>query len=130
MNWPRMTFCASALGCLLLAGCASGVQTSARADAQLIVINLTDNDWRVTVSSPGGILVSSARIDARKTVPLKIPAGEFAIEQVVLAPDGSGGLTRRFPVHFAAGKVYRWRLATLQAEEGPENKGAHPAAPQ
>ena len=87
MNWPRMTFCASALGCLLLAGCPSVVQTSARAAAQLIVINLTDNDWRVTVSSTDGILVSSARIDARKTVPLKIPAGEFAIEQVVLAPD-------------------------------------------
>jgi hypothetical protein len=108
---------------LLLAGCGQrkiSLPTTDAGSATVAVVNLSDFEWRIVVTAQHGGLTRTAQLARRAECDLVVPAGDYLIEQTLLAPEAGADTTRRFPLQVAAGKKYRWPLATLLSAEADD----------
>lgn len=98
--------------------------------ATVAVANLSDFTWRIAVTARSGGMARTAQLAPRATCELVVPAGDYQIEQTLLAAGRGPDVTRRFPLHVAAGQTYRWPLATLLSASADADDGAgDPARP-
>lgn len=117
--------------CGMVPGCATAVPPMAMvspppARARLVVENLTDYEWRVTVTATAGPEAHEARMSPRKTLEVTLAGGDYVMEQAVVAGGAGSGLARRVPARFEPGQAYCWRLVTLLSDpaggSGTENR--------
>lgn len=116
-----------ALG-LLAAGCGPGKSpTSAPVAnaAKVLVANLTNYDWQITVTARRGGKTRSTSFAARATGEVNVPGGDYEIEQTALTGQMGTAASRHFAVRLEPGQTYRWSLATLlsatdESERTPE----------
>jgi len=110
-----------------LAGCAAPMTVAPRPAAgvaHVALINFTGRAWLISLRAAGGGEVRSGRIAAAATIDLPLSAGDYVIEQTLLASDGAVAATRQLAVHFDAGERYRWPLATLLSDGNTAGTGA------
>jgi hypothetical protein len=105
-----------ALLLMLLAGGCSTVpppKIGPVAGVHFVIVNLSDCEWRITLTLAGGGPAHVLHLSARESQETDLAGGAYGIEQTAL--NGSTGLesTRRFTVRLEPGQTYRWRLATL-----------------
>jgi hypothetical protein len=101
------------LALIFLGGCKRAQSSAASADhAHVMVVNLSDYEWQITVTSKKGGQASASRLSARASLKVDLPAGDYVIEQTALAKNMSEA-TRHFDARLESGLTYRWRLATL-----------------
>ena len=107
-------------------GCTAPAENPAAAPplrvARVELVNLSDCDWNISISSPRGPDAHAVRLPARETLRVDLPGGDYEITQTALNGIAGPAATRHFPAHLAAGESYRWRHATLLAvppEAGP-----------
>ena len=139
---PPYRFCrhASRLGIwvglgllLFLVGCRPHPDSAPAAGADsatVAVVNLSDFEWRIVVTAQRGGLTRTAQLAPRAACDLVVPAGDYLIEQTLLAPEAGADATRRFPLRVAAGKKYRWPLATLLSADADDLPAAGEGAGQ
>ena len=103
------------LGCMLMAvGCAPKTPAPRQAEpAQLVVSNVTNYAWNLTITPAGGGAPRREHVPPRAELNLKLPGGSYDIEQAVEAAPATPELTRRISCRLEPGRTYRWRLATL-----------------
>lgn len=107
------------LGLAFLAGCSAMPEAGATRLARLVVHNLTDYEWRVTVTPAGGGIPVVTNLAARQTVALTLAGGDYRLEQRAMKTGAD--LQRHVPVTVAAGQTYDWPLVTLLSD--PEVRG-------
>jgi len=113
INWTFL------IGCLLLSGCSSpaGVaEKGASPPVHLVVINLTDYRWRITIVHPPALPTADFQVNARESQSIDLAGGDYIIRQTVLSPGAASELSRELPAKFESGESYRWKLATLLSE--------------
>lgn len=106
-------------GGLLFAGCASPTPVAenfASRPAHLVVINLTDYRWRITITRPRAVPTTDFEVNARESRSIDLAGGEYTIRQTVLSEGAAKELSREIPAKFEPGENYRWKLATLLSE--------------
>jgi hypothetical protein len=104
---------------VLLVGCVTPVVVPAaapQAPAHLIVINVTDYEWRLVIARSAGATIKDARLQSRATLAIDLAGGDYVIEQSVLGDNATPEMARKIPVSLASGQTYRWRLVTLLSE--------------
>jgi hypothetical protein len=103
------------VGWLAAAGCASStVVPEPPRVARLLVENLTDYAWHITVTAAAGSETGVAEVPARGFAEVTVGGGDYFIEQ---AARGAGAeLSRRLPARLEAGQTYQWRLGTLLSD--------------
>jgi hypothetical protein len=105
------------------AGCArTKVSTSIAVaeQARVVVVNLSEYEWQISVTSQHGGPAHAARVAPRASFDLAVPAGDYWVEQTVLAAGLATDNSRRFPLRVAARQTYRWALATLLSDSNDE----------
>lgn len=113
------------LGWLAAAGCASStVVPESRPVARLLVENLTDYAWRITVTAAAGPESSTAEVPARGFAEVALSGGDYVIEQAARGPGAD--LSRRLPARLEAGQSYQWRLGTLLSDPAGTSVAARP----
>jgi hypothetical protein len=115
----RATGWAVLSGCLLLGGCGSPAPISKnteRQPAHLVVMNLTDYRWRITIARLPAPPTADFQVEARESRSIDLAGGEYTIRQTVLSEGAASELSRELPAKFESGENYRWRLATLLSE--------------
>lgn len=122
---PGLIAVVRVVGWLAAAGCASStVVPESRPVARLLVENLTDYAWRISVTATAGPEASTAEVPARGFVEVMLGGGDYVIEQ---AARGAGAdLTRRLPARLEAGQSYQWRLGTLLSGPAGTTAAARP----
>lgn len=106
-------------GCLFFTGCTSPepvVEKTVRPLAHLVVINLTDYRWRITIAHSPAPPIADFQVEARESRSIDLDGGDYVIKQTVLSEGAAADLSRELPAKFQPGESYRWRLATLLSE--------------
>ena len=105
---------------IFVLGCSTAAPPPAQPAVQpatrLIIINQTNYDWHLTLSSPTGPEKSAAAVPPRATVTLNLAGGDYVIEQTASGAEGAEALSRRIPVRLEPGRTYHWRLDTLLSD--------------
>ncbi len=104
---------------LFLASCAAPVTPvveAPRSPAHLVVINQTDYEWHMIIGHESGPPVRDFRLQARASLTVDLPAGDYSIEQTALSENATPELSRKISSRLESGQTYRWRLATLLSE--------------
>jgi hypothetical protein len=104
------------LGLALLAAACGTVPPPAAAPARgvhLVVVNLCDCTWQITIAPAGGGPAIALHIAGRESQEADLQAGAYEIVQTAAPGSGGAELTRRFTVRLEPGQTYRWRLVTL-----------------
>jgi len=102
-------------GWLAAAGCASSsVVPEPPRVARLLVENLTDYAWRITVIAAAGPEAGAAEVPARGFAEVAVGGGDYVIEQT--ARGAGAELSRRLSARLEAGQTYQWRLGTLLSD--------------
>jgi len=84
--------------------------------AHLVVINLTDYRWHITIAHSPASPTADFQVDARESQSIDLAGGDYIIRQTVLSPGAASELSRELPAKFESGESYRWKLATLLSE--------------
>lgn len=114
------------VGWVAAAGCAStSVVPEPKPTARLIVENLTDYVWHVSVTAAAGPESRTTEIPARGFGEVTVAGGDYVIEQVVRSAGAGAELARRLPARLEPGQTYQWRLGTLLSDPA----GASPRDP-
>ncbi|MFT3782658.1 MAG: hypothetical protein QM790_11645 [Nibricoccus sp.] len=87
--------------------------------AKLVTVNDGTCSWRVTVALRNGGEPQQWKLEIGKSKEVILPAGDYDIEQRLLAEAG-GSQARRFQVKLEAGEVYRWRLVNVLSSDSQE----------
>lgn len=108
----------AAVGCLglmlILGACTTATPPrSAGLVAHFVVVNLSDCEWQIAIAPSGGGEARALRLPGRDTQKIDLAAGEYVIEQTMLARDAGPASTRRLTIRLEPGQTYRWRLVTL-----------------
>ncbi len=120
VGWPALARLGGLAGLLAMGGCAA-VPPSPPAVvpapvAHLRLINQTNYDWRITLTNTSGKETVASPVPPRAAVPLELAGGDYVIEQVIISPTATPGLTRRIPARLEPGQTYHWRLDTLLSD--------------
>ena len=86
------------------------------APAHLVVINLTDYEWHITIARASGEPAADFRLEPRASFTVDLAGGDYAIEQTALTNGAAAELSRKIPAKLESGQTYRWRLVTLLSE--------------
>lgn len=108
----------AAVGCLglilILGGCTTAeLPGSAGPRAHFVVVNLSDCEWQIAIDPGGGGEGRALRLPGRGTQQIDLAAGDYVIEQTMLARNAGPASTRRLTIKLEPGQTYRWRLVTL-----------------
>jgi hypothetical protein len=110
----RATLLAVGVG---IGGCATPAPTipsrAASRPARVELVNLSDCDWRVSLTLAGGQAPRTVLLPARETARLEVAGGDYVITQTALSGLAETEASRRFETHLEYGEGYRWRLVTL-----------------
>jgi hypothetical protein len=103
------------LGLMLTMGGCTAVRQPAAAGpvAHVVVVNLSDSEWQIAIAPAGGGEARVLRLQARASQKVELSAGDYAIEQTLLAGNPGPASTRRLSAKLDPGQTYRWRLVTL-----------------
>ncbi len=106
------------LGCLGCSGPSTEVAPRELAVATLAMVNETDYDWSVTLTSAAGVR-SEAKVSRRGRTVVSLNPGTYEIVQETTGglPPGET-LRRTLSATFEAGEGYEWPLRTLMASGG------------
>lgn len=97
-----------------LSGCTKAApHPSPAATAHVVVVNLSDCVWQITLTARGSVQSRVSQLPSRASRESDLPGGDYAIEQAIVTENAGLGATRRFNLHLDVGQTYRWRLATL-----------------
>jgi len=89
------------------------VAPSVEKSAHLTMINGSDCEWRIVITADAGGARRSWILGVTKSIDVDLTAGDYAVEQTLVAGGGAQEMTRNFPLRLEAGQVYGWRLITL-----------------
>lgn len=106
---------------LVLVGCATPAPSTPAAATtapvtHLVIINQTNYDWHIAISSASGQETFNSPVRPLATVKIDLAGGDYLIEQTVTSAAAAPGLTRRIPARLEPGQTYRWRLDTLLSD--------------
>lgn len=104
---------------VILGGCATPTPVVEKADgapAHLVVMNLTDYRWHITIAHSPAPRAADFEVEPRQSRSIDLASGEYSIRQTVLSEGAANELSRELPAKFAPGESYRWRLATLLSD--------------
>lgn len=90
--------------------------TFPRPEAHLVLVNLAAQAWEVSLVPAAGAQARVEQVAPQATREVALPAGEYSIEQVLLAAGGNRAAARRLVVRLEAGRTYRWPLAILEPD--------------
>ena len=109
------------LACLLLpGGCAApqvAVEKPLSPAAHLVVLNLSDYEWHISIARSFGESAADFHLNARASRTIELAAGTYSIEQTALSLGTAPEMSRKIPATLEAGQTYRWRLVTLLSEQ-------------
>jgi len=118
---------------LLAAGCATvppvaPTVPAAAPRARLAIINLSNYEWHIAITSLAGSEHCDAPVPARGSVNIDLAGGDYIIEQAVTSGGAPDAMVRRVPARLDAGQVYRWRLDTLLSDSSGDPADDKPTA--
>jgi hypothetical protein len=104
-----------------LVGCATTTPApvpALRPEARLVIVNLAAQAWELSLTPAGSAVARVEHVPPQATREVALAAGEYAVEQALLAAGGDRAAARRLLVRLEAGRTYRWPLALLEPEAG------------
>lgn len=104
-----------------LTGCATTTpvaEVAPRPGARLVLVNLAAQAWELSLTPVEGTPGPVEYLPPQATREVALAAGEYAVEQVLLAAGGDRAAARRLRIRFEAGRTYRWPLAVLEPDAG------------
>lgn len=142
MPKPASKIARVTLVCLCLLGLGFGLWRcvkSARTAAQnkplvipsfatrLTMANEGTCDWMITVKPVDGSEGDQWKVPTGKSAEVVLVAGDYQVEQKMLALDFGAAPVRRFQMKLEAKQNYRWRLVNLLSSDAKELNGLHDA---
>jgi hypothetical protein len=111
METARLPLFAALLAC---AGCTSPARVvpAARASAEIVVENHTDQEWRVEFGA------REWTISPRETRRINLAGGTYEVSREMFGTEAAGG-AEKTTIFFEAGRSYTWPLGTLFSVEEP-----------
>jgi hypothetical protein len=92
--------------------------------AHLNVLNVSDCEWQIGIAPAAGGAKRTWKLSLAESLDVDLAADDYEVEQKMAIANPGPDSTRRFSMHLAADKNYRWRLVTLLSNSS-ETKGGH-----
>lgn len=88
--------------------------------AHLTMLNGSHCEWQIAVTPTTGGDTQTWKVPLAKSLDVKLPGGDYAVEQTMLTDDAGPEAIRRFSLRLEPGESYRWRLVTLLSGSSEE----------
>jgi hypothetical protein len=85
--------------------------------AHLTMLNSSDCEWRIVITSMAGGDRRSWKMPVAKSLDVELAGGDYQVEQTMVTTGVGSDETRRFSMRLVTGQSYRWRLMTLLSGE-------------